>query len=145
MKTKHIQCRLGLLIGLFSLNTLSSCVNTKRGLGADDPAALQEEQGEIRDMDMDPARGELDGQQSQQVDNAPQGATRFSWIRARLRPITGVLRQTGQQPLMEATQALIILGVGSYWLSHYIGYNQGYPIGYARGSLQAYSESGFGL
>lgn len=33
MKTKHIQYRVGLLIGLLSLNTLSSCVNTTRGLG----------------------------------------------------------------------------------------------------------------
>ncbi|TSJ81223.1 MAG: hypothetical protein NMK33_01785 [Candidatus Cardinium sp.] len=33
MKTKHIQYRVGLLIGLLSLNTLSSCVNTAQGLG----------------------------------------------------------------------------------------------------------------
>nr|WP_260536245.1 hypothetical protein [Candidatus Cardinium sp. TP]MCT4696951.1 hypothetical protein [Candidatus Cardinium sp. TP]MDN5246894.1 hypothetical protein [Candidatus Cardinium sp.] len=33
MKTKHIQYKAGLLIGLLSLSTLSSCANTKAGLG----------------------------------------------------------------------------------------------------------------
>ncbi|WP_342264923.1 hypothetical protein [Cardinium endosymbiont of Philonthus spinipes] len=33
MKTKHMQYRSALFIGLLSLNTLSSCVNTTRRLG----------------------------------------------------------------------------------------------------------------
>lgn len=48
MKKKYIQYRSGLLIGLLSLNTLSSCVHTSRELGMDNKSSRDMEAGRNR-------------------------------------------------------------------------------------------------
>ena len=50
MKKKYIQYRSGLFIGLLSLSTLSSCVNTRQGLGMDgSTSSRQAKQGGKQD------------------------------------------------------------------------------------------------
>lgn len=109
-----MQYRSSLLIGLLSLNTLSSCVHTKQGLGIDFTPGQQEEQNENGD--------------NVQVVNRP------SFVSTAFRSTVKLLAE------MRVEDLLWVCGI-TYSVTYAIGYSEGYTPGYAEGMLHAYLKS----
>lgn len=106
MKTKHIQYRLGLFIGLLSLNILSSCVNTRQGLGVNNTPDSHEEQPNIDDTF------------DQREEQRDQTTNRFNWVTTSVRSIATPLLRLRIQP-EELLWGIQWIAIG-YHLSDYI-------------------------
>ncbi|WP_342264922.1 hypothetical protein [Cardinium endosymbiont of Philonthus spinipes] len=138
MTTKRIQYRSSLFIWLLGLNTLSSCINTRRELGVDNSSDLvnqyEEEDHAVNNLQSDSeqllsANGSF-SRQAEQSDNRDhsQEANRFSLVSATFRSAVDRLAEAPVENI------LWICGV-TYGLSYALGYIRGYTPGYADGLL----------
>lgn len=118
---KHTQYRLSIFIGLLSLNTLSSCVNTRHQLGIDNTPTRQEEQSDSR--------------------NSVPNASRFHSARTAFWSIIRPLTEVPVADLLVIGEGVAVICAVSYALGYSLSYsssyNSNYALGYTKGLLDA--------